>query len=379
VQFISLVVIIMAHAISGVYFVHESGDCLSTATTESLDLIRIQLFRMVEMKLEIYFETCDGRMERRAVQLFGDIDGGSRRDTMMDITDEVFVNALKILDNLTKLYGGGSEDGDDEYLAMMYPLLESRIVDLQQREGRDCEVFQNYLRMVKHEMTFQEFNIKDHSAEDLLHLVSAMFARGEYENILQILPRILKLFSSAAAKTIYGDFVPLHLKIIHADSLSKTAETRSTTSLNQNNVKQEEEEVQEEGLSTSEDKEEGVSGEGHWSTVHRMGHIPNFGDALRYVGLPFERKTDPKTEGGLSSGTIESVATNKDVCKGALHFKLVSASGAGAGADSNSKSNDCSFVQCKIIMSKRKKNIYKVRFLWLPKEGLCVVFLLFAL
>jgi len=109
---------------------------------------------------------------------------------------------------------------------------------------------------------------------------------------------------------------------------------------------------EDEELSSSEDEE----GKIKWCTVRRNGNIAKFGDSFAYVGLRFERKTDPKTD-RLQSGFIKSVARRKDTLNGALHFRLCS-------HDKDTEEDEYVYnlyVPCKTIMSTGRKNIYKVR------------------
>jgi hypothetical protein len=76
--------------------------------------------------------------------------------------------------------------------------------------------------------------------------------------------------------------------------------------------------------------------------------VAPFGNASRYVGEKFTRKTNP--DDCLQSGTIVAVVRKRNVEKGKmLHYKL---------QDDNS--SFVAYVPCKNVMTNSKKNIYKV-------------------
>ena len=86
-----------------------------------------------------------------------------------------------------------------------------------------------------------------------------------------------------------------------------------------------------------------------WCTVRRNTNVPTFGDAARYVGQAFTRKTSDVND-AFRSGTIVALVRKRDLDNGkTLYFKLV---------DEKTEVSTC--VQCKIVMSTSKKNIYKV-------------------
>jgi hypothetical protein len=81
--------------------------------------------------------------------------------------------------------------------------------------------------------------------------------------------------------------------------------------------------------------------------VRRNAYLPKYVDALKYVGLPYERNT---SNDSLQSGTITSVAKRKDVMDGALHFRLAS-----------EMSELVAYVACEHALSKNPKRSIKYK------------------
>jgi hypothetical protein len=104
---------------------------------------------------------------------------------------------------------------------------------------------------------------------------------------------------------------------------------------------------------------------GTWCTVRRKGNVPKYGDALVYVGLQYQRKTDATDR--LQSGIIRCVARNKAISGGELHFRLEPHSESDALVD---------HVNCKVVMSTSRKNIYKVSHLYFLNYNFLAKFLM---
>jgi hypothetical protein len=89
-----------------------------------------------------------------------------------------------------------------------------------------------------------------------------------------------------------------------------------------------------------------------WCTVRKNSNVPLFGDSSLCIGLSFTRNIKAKDgNDSFSEGTIAAVMKNKSFQGGALHFKLV-----------NSCDDSC-YVLCKVILSTKKTNVYKVIFI----------------
>ena len=91
-----------------------------------------------------------------------------------------------------------------------------------------------------------------------------------------------------------------------------------------------------------------------WYEVIENVHLPDFGDTLQYVGMQFEKKTDPMVDPQHHSGTIFQVALNNTVQKGELHFALVS--------DNSSQDGTILMVPCRDMMRPSPENEYMVTY-----------------
>lgn len=139
---------------------------------------------------------------------------------------------------------------------------------------------------------------------------------------------------------------------ISCERVNRVIEEDGTQQLEPFYEDEDEEEEEEEELSSEDESDR--KEKGRWCTVRRLTNVSKFGDARRYVGERFTRKTGDKNN-PLQKGTIASVARNRDEDRGELlHYKLQF-----EGSDDTSGFE--AFVACKKVMSTSRTNPYRVR------------------